>query len=253
MERLIAAKVGKVLVASLFLGALIGLAGCKTTNSGSGKSWNWNWPWAKNSTTPVAPDPIFPTTAGYSPQAQRQSQPMLGKPVPVSLAPGTALDWTIESSNQQVPRLTGQAVVGNDGSVIIGPYGHFRVSNMSLDQAANTLEYHLKPYLANPRVSLRPSNAMPASANYQNGEMTWSSNRQVNHVVPPNWQQNFQPVRNTEPQSSRYPWQNVNRYRGGSNNYGNSANMSVGSSRNTDTATSTTQRGPVLRWLFGEN
>jgi polysaccharide export outer membrane protein len=50
--------------------------------------------------------------------------------------------------------MSGQAVVGPDGTLALGPYGCVRVAGLTLDQAQAVIEKQLSPHIANPRVSL---------------------------------------------------------------------------------------------------
>lgn len=134
---------------------LIGLfaigAGCRSTGGGSGRNWQL-WPARGESrgcrlfrrsqpAMPMSPiAPMMPSMDMYAP-----------------LAPGQNVEWSIESlGDTQQPKMMGQAVVGPDGRIILGPYGEHKISGLSVQQAAARLERDLQTQVKKPRVHLQP-------------------------------------------------------------------------------------------------
>jgi polysaccharide biosynthesis/export protein len=77
----------------------------------------------------------------------------------------TPVLWSIQSADgQPMSRMNGEAIVGPDGSIELGPYGRVQVAGMTVPQAQAVLERHLARYLRQPRVSLQRAGYPPAYA-----------------------------------------------------------------------------------------
>ncbi len=106
---------------------------------------------------------------------------------PDILTPRTPLLWSIQSADGQPSKqMNGEAMVGPDGTLELGPYGRVAVGGMTLLQAQAAAERQLARYLKQPRVSLRRFGAAPTAApNYTEPASLANIGRVTPMAVPP--------------------------------------------------------------------
>jgi polysaccharide export outer membrane protein len=95
-----------------------------------------------------------------------------GQPSPTAqVRPGMELAWEIQTLKDE-PGLvrSGRAVVGPDGTLILGPYGACLLTGQTLAQARVSVEKHLGAWVKNPTVRLSTVLPEPASR-----EIAWRS------------------------------------------------------------------------------
>ena len=69
---------------------------------------------------------------------------------------GEEVDWSIITSQPEPGMVNrGRSLIGPDGSMVIGPYGSYRVGGLTVDQARLTLQKELAPYIKDPQVFLQ--------------------------------------------------------------------------------------------------
>lgn len=71
------------------------------------------------------------------------------------LGPRAEVSWVLEAPGQPAPLMTGQSVVGPDGTIVLGPYGTFPVAGMTLAQASASIEQKLRGQVNQPRLKLQ--------------------------------------------------------------------------------------------------
>jgi polysaccharide export outer membrane protein len=72
-----------------------------------------------------------------------------------TLAPRTNVIWSVQAADgQPATQMRGEAIVGPDGTIELGPYGSVIVAGLSVAQAQARLEQQLSRYLKQPKVSL---------------------------------------------------------------------------------------------------
>jgi polysaccharide export outer membrane protein len=69
------------------------------------------------------------------------------------LQPRTQLQWSIRSA-ETGKSMAGGAVVGPDGTIVLGPYGAFQVAGLTVDQARRRIEQQLAPHVRGPQVQI---------------------------------------------------------------------------------------------------
>ncbi|MCC6420732.1 MAG: polysaccharide biosynthesis/export family protein [Gemmataceae bacterium] len=72
---------------------------------------------------------------------------------PTGLQVRSQLRWTVETA-EPIGSMSGQAVVGPDGTVVLGPYGIFQVAGLTVEQAQAQIERQLGAYARGARVRL---------------------------------------------------------------------------------------------------
>lgn len=186
--------------------------------------------------SPAAPVPagppgvLTPYQSGYTPTA-----PMVGK-----LAPKMELAWNIVSHQKNpIPVMSGKSVIGPDGSIVVGPYGQFNVSGMTLAQATQFLEMRLQQYVVNPRVQLQlASPAYPVGASWSTDAIPAGKVMQVSTSAPAGANENASAH---DPKYSGPDWGQTTR-----------PITSLPAAQPTTTApASQKKRGPVMSFFFG--
>jgi polysaccharide export outer membrane protein len=83
---------------------------------------------------------------------------------PLVIEPRQELFWTLEAT-QMPPNssMNGKALVGPDGTIVLGPYGTFQVANMTVEQARAVIEKQIAAYVQNPKVTLTIVSAATAA------------------------------------------------------------------------------------------
>jgi polysaccharide export outer membrane protein len=72
-----------------------------------------------------------------------------------TLAPRTSVLWSVQAADgQPAAQMRGEAIVGPDGTIELGPYGSVAVAGLSVAQAQSRLEQQLSRYLKQPKVTL---------------------------------------------------------------------------------------------------
>jgi hypothetical protein len=90
------------------------------------------------------------------------------------LVRGMEVKYAVTTDQQkQAPVLSGPAQIGPDGTMVIGPYGQFRVEGLTVAQACQLIEKQLQPHLPNPHVQLQlASGNQPANKALASGSTT---------------------------------------------------------------------------------
>jgi polysaccharide export outer membrane protein len=71
------------------------------------------------------------------------------------LAPRTNVIWSVQAADgQPAAQMRGEAIVGPDGNIELGPYGSVAVAGLSVAQAQARMEQQLSRYLKLPKVTL---------------------------------------------------------------------------------------------------
>ena len=116
----------------------------------------------------------------------------------LKLARGMEVKYAITTDQQkQAPAVSGPAQIGPDGTMVIGPYGQFKVEGLTVAQACQLIEKQLQPHLPNPHVqmvvsAIQPANKAGAStgnATAANGGTVNSDAAQHANYVGPTWNQ----------------------------------------------------------------
>jgi hypothetical protein len=107
-----------------------------------------------------------------------QNQPTPGQPTPgqaqVLLDAGMEVQWRVQTAEDQPGQVTsGQALVGPDGTVVVGPYGTCKVAGLSLDQATIALEQHLATYMKTPSVQLSATVSTNLAVSANQADLAW--------------------------------------------------------------------------------
>ena len=72
------------------------------------------------------------------------------------IQPGEEIQWSVQTAEVQPGQVNGgRASVGPDGSVVVGPYGTYKLAGMTQTQASSALQRQLSPYLKNPNATVR--------------------------------------------------------------------------------------------------
>jgi polysaccharide export outer membrane protein len=72
------------------------------------------------------------------------------------LGPRSVVSWSVAGDRGQPARqLSGNDMVGPDGSLPLGPYGSVQVAGLNVDQARSNIEKHLGKYVERPQVTLQ--------------------------------------------------------------------------------------------------
>jgi polysaccharide export outer membrane protein len=110
-------------------------------------------------------EPLLASSTGPAPQttALAQSAAPEMKPGaftrvaanPSVLQPRSRFQWTIESAEPR-QSMTGESIVGPDGTAPFGPFGTHAVAGLTVEQARRSVEQRLTTYMRGPKVQLRP-------------------------------------------------------------------------------------------------
>lgn len=109
---------------------------------------------------------------------------------PLLIQPKHELFWIVEGGEMPPnASMSGKAVVGPDGTIVLGPYGTFAVANMSVEQAKSAIAKKLTAYVQNPKVTLTIVGATAAGARAkQPGQViasTWQPAQRSDATKPP--------------------------------------------------------------------
>ena len=183
-------------------------------------------------------------------------QPNPYTPTNYRFTPRTQVHWSIHSmQNEPVRVMAGKTVVGPDGSLVLGPYGQFRVEGMSAKQAALTMEAHLSQFVTNPRVTLLPAgNPSPRTVYNPSAPRVKPVVRNRNgyanaSIQTVTWSASSSEVSDDNP-LAQYA---AARYRETNAKYASGVSTQPTPSRHTSynrRAASQSNRAPILRWLF---
>jgi hypothetical protein len=103
--------------------------------------------------------------------AKSVATPPSSSQVQVVLDQGMEIQWQVQTAQDQPGQVTsGKALIGPDGTVVVGPYGTCKVAGLTLGQATLAFEQQLAPYMKAPSVQL--STAV-AAGSYDTSDLAW--------------------------------------------------------------------------------
>jgi hypothetical protein len=159
----------KALLAVLFLSTLS--VGCQSTSAQKKVA-----PLSKEQPLPAPPPPSWETShSALYPPAPPPGNPKLVQRMELAY-------YIVSDQQKQVPIMAGQSQVGPDGTIVIGPYGQFYVTGLTLSQASQVIEQGVRKYTPNdPLVRVQLQLLSPA----QTLGTTWSSGGPASSGVTP--------------------------------------------------------------------
>ncbi len=189
--------------------------------------------------TPAMPkDPPMPAPA--PPSWETGCQTLYTPPVASNgtLAPKMELTWAILSD--QTKTMGGPAQVGPDGTVVIGPYGQFKVAGLTLTQATHVIEEGIRKYppnTPNTHVQLQlAGSTYPTSMNPGPGAVAMTP--MPANTVGPDWGASNSPA--ALPPGAVGP------------NWGSAPTaMPTSTTMPSSAITPQNKRGPVMTYVFG--
>jgi polysaccharide export outer membrane protein len=93
---------------------------------------------------------LFPHSSSVPGPRKDQAHP----DVP-TIAKGSHLEWSVLAAGQPRQGMSGQGIVGAEGSLEMGPYGTVHVAGLTVKKAEAVVQKQLRHYLKDPRVQLR--------------------------------------------------------------------------------------------------
>lgn len=84
---------------------------------------------------------------------------------PRVIHPGEEIAWSIQTPEVGPGLVTdGHALVGPEGTVVVGPYGSCNLAGLTPQQASAVLKRQVSPYVKNPQVTVRVGETVEATA-----------------------------------------------------------------------------------------